>query len=45
MPTPFRDRELANEADAAFRETTIPYKQWQKNVTAGKYPALGPPSQ
>lgn len=45
MPTPFRDRELANIADGAFRATMITYKQWQKNVAAGKYPALGPPSQ
>jgi hypothetical protein len=39
------DRELAQQADAAARATTITYQQWLKNVGLGKYPATGPPSQ
>jgi hypothetical protein len=39
------DRDLAEQADAAFRKTTSTYSTWLKNVKAGKYPASGPPSQ
>ncbi len=31
------DRDLAVQADAAFRRTTVPYTEWQKRLAAGKY--------
>ena len=32
------DKQLAAQADAAFRATTITYQEWQRRLQQGKYP-------
>lgn len=37
--------ELAAQAEAAIRKTTVSYPEWSKRVARGLYPAVGGPSQ
>jgi hypothetical protein len=39
------EQQHAQAAETAFRATKVDYATWRRNVAAGKYPALGPPSQ